>query len=38
MFYSPASWMPDIITFNLIYMEEEKCFYRLTVKAKNMSV
>lgn len=38
MFYSPAKWMPDIITFNFnIYGLKKNAFYRLTVKAKNMS-
>lgn len=39
MFYSPASWMPDIITFNFnLYGLKKNAFYRLTVRAKNMSV
>ena len=38
MFYSPAKWMPDIVTFNFnIYGLKRNAFYRLSVKAKNMS-
>ena len=38
MFYSPARWMPDIITFNFnVYGLKKNAFYRLSVKAKNMS-
>lgn len=38
MFYSPAKWMPDIITFSFnFYGLKKNAFYRLSVKAKNMS-
>lgn len=38
MFYNPARWMPDIITFNFnVYGLKKNAFYRLTIKAKNMS-
>lgn len=38
MFYAPAIWYPDIISFNFnLYGLKKNTFYRITVKAKNMS-
>lgn len=38
MFYSPARWMPDMVTFNFnFYGLKKNAFYRIIVKAKNMS-
>lgn len=38
MIYSPPTWMPDIVTFNFnLYGLKKNAFYRLSVRAKNVS-